>query len=144
MTAPRLPVARSIGSAVLLTLICVNTLLLAVFGLVDFLGEKSRLDESLRTEVATLAEQLAVNLDVPLWNLELEHAARVVEGVMRDPRVAAVVVSDQGTGQLTLGRARDKSWGITTIASPPALDDVLVEQRPIVLGDRPIGTVESR
>jgi PAS domain S-box-containing protein len=142
MTPGRIPLARSVGGAVLLTLVCVNTLLLALFGVVDFLGEKRRLDATLGREVAILAEQLAVNLDVPLWNLELDHAVRLVEGVMRDARVAAVVVTDQGTGRLTLGRARDQGWRITTIESPPALENVVGEKRDIVLGGRPIGTVE--
>jgi PAS domain S-box-containing protein len=142
MIPGRIPVARSVGGAVLLTLVCVNTLLLAVLGMVDFFGEKNRLDAALRADVATLAEQLAVNLDVPLWNLEMEHVARVVEGVMRDARVAAVVVTDRGTSRLSLGRARDQNWSIVPIVTLPALDNVVADRRDIVLGHRPIGTVE--
>ncbi len=67
MTAGRIPVARSVGSVVLLTLICVNTLLLAVFGVVDFLGEKNRLEAILRTLTAraiTRAETAGAHIDV--------------------------------------------------------------------------------
>lgn len=138
----RVGFVRSVGGAVLLTLVCVNTVLLAALGVVDFFGEKSHLKATLQRDVTVLAEQLAVNLDIPLWNLEQDHLARVVEGAMRDERVAAVVVTDRETGRLALGRARDAGWGVVPMVAPAAPVDAVLAKRTILYGGKPIGAVE--
>lgn len=142
MIPSRFSLARSVGGAVLLTLICVNTLLLAIFGLMDIYNERKRLDDTLQAELSVLAEQLAVNLDAPLWYMERDHLVRVVDGVMQNEHVAAVLVTDRETGRLTLGRTRDQAWHISPTEGQPALDDVIGAKRDVVYGGRPIGTVE--
>lgn len=142
MNSDRIPKARSVGGAVLLTLVCVNTLLLALFGVVDYLGEKRRLDEALHKELSVLAEQLAVNLDAPLWYMERESAERVVEGVMQNEHVAAVLVTDRETGRISLAFTRDKAWRIASTEGHPALDGVISQQRDIAFGDKPVGSLQ--
>jgi len=142
MISGRFSLARSVGGAVLLTLVCVNTALLAAFSLMDIYNEKTRLDDALHTELSVLAEQLAVNLNAPLWYMERDHLVRVVEGVMQNEHVAAVLVTDRETGRLTLGRTRDKAWHIAPTQARPALDDVVGTKRDIIYSGRPIGTVE--
>jgi len=141
MNSGRIPQARSVGGAVLLTLACVNTLLLSLFGIADFLETRHRLENTLQTALTDLAGQLAGNLDAPLWYMERETVARIVEGAMQDRQVAAVLVTDRGTGRVSLGRSRDRAWRIVPAERLPAPDGGIGTERDIVFDGKPIGTV---
>ncbi len=142
MTFARFSLTRSVGGAVLLTLICVNTLLLAGFGILDYIGEKHRLQDELRYDLTVAADQLADNLALPLWYMERDHATRLVEGIMQNDRMAAVVVTDRDAAGLYVGRTRDRSWRPSPVAEPPALDRVLGEKREVRFNGTAVGTVE--
>ena len=77
MNSGRIPQARSVGGAVLLTLACVNTLLLSLFGIADFLETRHRLENTLQTALTDLAGQLAGNLDAPLWYMNRRKFLRL-------------------------------------------------------------------
>jgi PAS domain S-box-containing protein len=142
MTSVRFSLTRSVGGAVLLMLVCVNTLLLTVFGALDYVGESRRLETELRRNLTVLTDQLASSLDVSLWYMEKEHAVRLVEGAMQNEFVAAVLVSDQETGSLYLGRTRDRGWRSSAVTELPALDHVLNVKREIRYEGKHVGTVE--
>ncbi|MFU2208199.1 ATP-binding protein [Solidesulfovibrio sp. C21] len=142
MTSARFSLTRSVGGAVLLTVVCVNTLLLAAFGMLDYAGEKQRLDTELRYDLSAIAGQLADNLAMPLWYLEKDHAARLVDGVMRNERIAAVVVTEQGNKGISIGRTRDRDWKPTALTERPALSDVIGERREIHYENTRLGTLE--
>ena len=142
MKLPRYFQTRSVGGAVLMTLVCVNTLLLAVFGCIDYYGERQRLDDELRYDLRVVAEQLSANLAEPLWFLEAGHLARLLDGNMKNDRLAAVVVYDAEGGEIVAGRSRDRSWRAAPAAARPALDNVIVESRPVYFGDALVGAVE--
>ncbi|MHC1712024.1 MAG: ATP-binding protein [Solidesulfovibrio sp.] len=142
MTSVRFSLTRSVGGAVLLMLVCVNTLLLAVFGTLDYVDEGRRLETELRHNLTILTDQLSSNLDVSLWYMEKEHAVRLVEGAMQNEFVAAVLVSDQETGSLYVGRTRDRGWHSSAVTELPALDHVLNVKREIRYEGKHVGTVE--
>lgn len=142
MPTARFSLTRSVGGAVLLTVVCVNTLLLAGFGTLDYLGEKNRLDAELRYDLSILADQLADNLAMPLWYLEKDHAARLVDGVMRNERIAAVVVTEKDAKGISIGRTRDRAWRPATLTEQPALADVISETRSIRYEDTTLGRLE--
>ena len=53
---------RSVGSVVVLTLICVNTLVLSLLGYADFREARQRLDDGVRMELSDLADHFAGDL----------------------------------------------------------------------------------
>jgi len=142
MTSGHLPRARSVGGAILVTLACVNTLLLSLFGALDVHDTRVRLDKSLNKELTALADQLAVNLDGPLWYMEWENLTRIVDAAMQNDQVAAVVVTDRGTGRISLGRARDKAWRVVPSTGLHLADDTIEATRDIRFGGKTIGSVE--
>lgn len=142
MTSARFSLTRSVGGAVLLTLVCVNTLLLTAFGTLDYLGEKRRLEAELRHDLTVAADQLADNLALPLWYMEKDHAVRLVDGIMQNERMAAVVVTDRDAEGIYVGRTRDRSWRPSPVSEYPALDQVIGEKREIRYENAPVGTVE--
>lgn len=144
MKPPRPFLTRSVGGAVLVTLVCVNTLLLTVFGVLDYVGEKRRLRAELRYDLSVIAEQLASNLSEPLWFMEKAHVQRQVEGAMQNERVAAVVVTEPGKSGILVGLGRDRGWKPSPLAAEPAMENSVGEKRDIYYGDALIGAVETR
>lgn len=134
--------ARSVGGAVLLTLVCANTLLLAVLGAFDYIGEKRRLERDLRYDLKVALDQLAASLDAPLWHGDRTTVVHLVEGAMRDDCVAAVLVTEPDTGALSVGRTRDRGWLPAPVSAYPALDNVIGDRREIRFEGTPIGVVE--
>jgi PAS domain S-box-containing protein len=142
MLLPRFSLTRSVGGAVVVTLVCVNTLLLTAFGVLDYVGEKRRLETELRVGASLAASQLAENFAKPLWFLEKDHISQLLDGIMQNERVAAVVVTERGSGKPFVGLVRDRGWRPAPLSSQPALDDVLSEKRDIRYEGKPVGTVE--
>jgi PAS domain S-box-containing protein len=136
------PLTRSVGGAVVVTLVCVNTLLLALFGALDYHSEKERLETELRRSVSVAADQVAETLSQPLWYLEKERIVRLVDGLMQNERMAAVVVTEPGSDSPYVGRVRDRSWRPSPLAEAPALDNVVSEKRDIRFEGKPVGAVE--
>jgi PAS domain S-box-containing protein len=142
MKLPHHFLTRSVGGAVLATLVCVNTVLLTVFGLIDYYGEKRRLQEELRYDLAVIVDQLAANLGEPLWFMEKNHVERQVAGAMQNDRVASVIVlAPEGDGILA-GLGRDRSWRPAPLTTRPAMENVVIEKRDISFGDALVGVVE--
>lgn len=142
MLLPRFSLTRSVGGAVVVTLVCVNTLLLTAFGALDYVGEKQRLETELRVGASLAASQLADNLAQPLWFLEKDHITQLLDGIMQNERVAAVVVTERDSGKPFVGLVRDRGWRPAPLSSQPALDGVLSETREIRFEGKPVGTVE--
>uniref|UniRef100_I2PZ19 histidine kinase n=1 Tax=Desulfovibrio sp. U5L TaxID=596152 RepID=I2PZ19_9BACT len=142
MIPARFSLTRSVGGAVLLTLVCVNTVLLAAFGLLDYAGERRRYEAELRYDLMVEADQLAANLATPLWVLDKEHVRRHLDGIMQNERIAAVVVTEAGSPAVYVGRTRDRTWRPSPVTEHPALDGVIGEKRPIRYQDTDLGTVE--
>ena len=142
MKPPRSFLTRSVGGAVLVTLVCVNTVLLALFGVMDYFGEEQRLEEGLRYDLTVMTEQLAASLGEPLWFMENAHVQRQVDGAMRNDRVAAVVVADPASGAILIGRSRDRGWRPSPVTFPPALENAISEKGDIYYGDALVGRLE--
>lgn len=139
MSLARFSLTRSVGGAVVVTLVCVNTLLLTVFGILDYQGEKERLETDLRGDVTLAADQFAESLSQSLWYLEKDQVVRLIDGLMQNEIIAAVVVTERGQDKPYAGRVRDRAWRASPLTERPALDDVISEKRGSPLRKHPGG-----
>ncbi|WP_428565710.1 MAG: PAS domain-containing sensor histidine kinase [Solidesulfovibrio sp. DCME] len=142
MSLARFSLTRSVGGAVVVTLVCVNTLLLTVFGILDYQGEKERLETDLRGDVTLAADQFAESLSQSLWYLEKDQVVRLIDGLMQNEIIAAVVVTERGQDKPYAGRVRDRAWRASPLTERPALDDVISEKREARFENTPVGSVE--
>ena len=142
MSFPPFSSIRSVGGTVLFILVCVNTLLLALFGVFDYQSEKKRLETALHHDLASMADQLAANLDESLWYLETAHISRLMDSAMQNERVASVVVTEHDQKSVTVGRARDRSWQPAPLAGLPAMENVVTERRELSHAGSPVGRLE--
>jgi hypothetical protein len=102
----RLPRPRSISVVVATVLVAVTTLVLTIFGALDYRARRAGEWRRLRGALAAEADQLALALALPVWNIDRSQIDKVIEGVGATPAVAFVSVTAAGRVH---ARARDSS-----------------------------------
>jgi signal transduction histidine kinase len=131
----------SIASAVALVLIIVTTVILGALASYNYHVEEQRRTQRLQEDQVTWTEQLAVALKLPIWNFDRPQINDIIESVMHDHEVTAVIVTlvDQNKSQHI--RIRDAAGNIVEADSVPPAPQQWVVSREIALEDAVIGTV---
>ncbi len=132
----------SVAKTVLYSLVAVTTIVLAAFGALDYYREKTAMEEMLRENLAKSTVRLSTALAHPLWNLDVLHAGKILEGAMLNRHVYAVTVRDADTGTLLAGRSRDKDWNIVPYREGAPPKNLLTKSKPIRYNNRDIGVVQ--
>ena len=122
-----------------ISLIVLATLVLAGFGLYQYLMIREQRMAVLRHTADAMIERLAENLVQPLWEFTDQQRDAVILGEMRETSVSAVAVNDP-QGRSVVGKIRDAAWEIVDMqdAFP---DSGIIREQPIAIGDRELGTV---
>src|SRR5512133_142223 len=82
----------SVATVTIASLVLVATLLLVGMGVFSYVTERSRQQRRLAEDLATTAEQLAIGLAKPLFNIDRTRIGLVLDLAMRDPTVAGIAV----------------------------------------------------
>jgi len=80
----------SIATLVVVAIVAVATLVLSVFGVVNYRSERAGQWDEFRAEAKADADQLATALALPLWNFDRPQIDRVIDSIMKEPIVAGV------------------------------------------------------
>ncbi len=126
-------------------LVLITTLLLAAFGAYNLFNFRTSLFTDLETLANSSAKQLSINLTLPLWNLDKETIAKVIEAEMSDDRIQAIIIRDEDGQTIFVGKQRDDSWDITEANDEITNANELTLAQEEVLspqGDSSIGTAE--
>jgi PAS domain S-box-containing protein len=142
---------RSIAVLVIAALVGVATLSLGALGFENHRALREHAQTSLRSELERTSNVLALSLELPLWNFDRLGVNDLLDGVMDNRDVLAVVVRQpdvsSARGVAVYGRARDGAWApvaTTTDIAPRsdlATEAEPVEMRAIVRGDDRLGTL---
>lgn len=73
---------NSIGMKLKLVFMLIMSVLLAIFGALDYWRTQQELRHALDGEVAAVGKRLAANLAGPMWNFDNTQGRRVVEAEM--------------------------------------------------------------
>ena len=133
----------SIARLLLVAVAAITTAIMAVFAVFEYENDRSEYDKPLARDLATVPDQLAAGLALPLWNIDLDEAGRLIEAVMTSRVIERITVREEPGGRLLVARARDAA-GLPSeeaAAQAPAPGS-LFASRPILFEGRPVGTVE--
>jgi len=132
---------RNTPIAVLLlsVLVVVTTLLLGAFALLAYQSEKQSQWATLTDTVEVEADQLAVSLVVPMWDLDERQVRNIMQSSMRHAAIHTVVVT---IGQDAVVATRDSSWQIIEGQQSPAPEGFVVTEREIARDARHLGVVK--
>jgi PAS domain S-box-containing protein len=128
----------SVALVVTTVLVTVTTLVLLAFGTVDYLSRRRQEWGRLRSDVAVAADQLAVALALPIWNIDRAQIDKVIEGLASTRFVKGVSVTAAGRMH---ARVRDQRWSMAPAEDASAAGEDIVEVRPIVFTGEQIGVL---
>ena len=128
----------SLAKFVAATLVTVTTLLLVTLGVVGYKSEARRQRGDLVGLMRVQANELAVALAVPVWNIDRPVIAELLEAMSQPKSIYGISVA--ATGE-RYGRVRDAQWKLVPWNGSGVPPGLFVEQRPIVYAGNPIGIV---
>jgi methyl-accepting chemotaxis protein len=122
-----------------ISLIVLATLVLAGFGVYQYLMIRKERMALLRHTADAMIERLADNLAKPLWEFANQQRDKVILGEMRENSVYAVAVNDP-QGRVVVGKIRDAAGEIVDMqeAFP---DSGIIREQAIMIGNKELGTV---
>ncbi len=121
-------------------LIVLTTLILCGFGIHQYRTQQAR-EITRLTNIAFLAtEQLALNLNFPIWNYDDEQIQKVIETEMQEESISAVIVRDH-IEILLANKTRDEQWQVIDTSKDIPVGNIKRSKK-IVRHDKKIGTVE--
>ncbi len=130
----------SIVLAVSVALTFVVTVLLLVFAVLFYQSEREQRWQHLHRSLAVSADQLAVAIELPLWNLDEKQMQAIMRSMLgKRDLVASSLTPGIGKEALILRRTADGA--IDSLAALSAEPGWLVQRRPVTVGGQVIGSV---
>lgn len=130
----------SIVLAVSVALTCVVTALLLVFAVLFYQSEREQRWQQLHHSLAVSADQLAVAIELPLWNLDEKQMQAIMRSMLGKRELVAGSLTP-GIGKEALVLRRTADGAIDSLAALSVEPDWLVQRRPVTMGGQVIGSV---
>jgi PAS domain S-box-containing protein len=132
----------SIAWLVAILIAAATTLVLGATALSSYRANERREMAQLRNDHTIEADQMALSLALPVWNLDRAQIDKIIEGNMRDREDFAIVVRLADVNNTVHARGRDALWNVVPLDHEPADKGLLKETRNIVAaGGDSLGTV---
>jgi signal transduction histidine kinase/CheY-like chemotaxis protein len=140
------PKERSVAVLVIGALVAVTTLSLGTLGVHNHRMQKAQAEANLATELELTTNQLALGLALPLWNFDRPQVVRLLDGVMENRDIEAIVVRQVDAsapgGVTRIGRARDASWRAVPSSTDLAPSELPSAQRTIASEGQHLGSLK--
>ncbi|MDN2675525.1 ATP-binding protein [Janthinobacterium sp. SUN033] len=130
----------SIVLAVSVALTFVVTALLLVFAVLFYQSEREQRWQQLHRSLALSADQLAVAIELPLWNLDEKQMQAIMRSTLGKRDLVASSLTP-GIGKEALVLRRTAAGAIGSFSSLSAEPGWLVQRRPVTMGGQVIGNV---
>jgi PAS domain S-box-containing protein len=129
--------SHSVAVVVMAALVAVETVLLVTAGATNYATYRARGQEALRRGLATEAEQLAVGLALPVWNIDRAGIDRVLAAEEADRSVYGVRLEAAAKSHAWV---RDGQWQMVPARVPFPTEGLLEEERAVTFGGEKIGS----
>ena len=130
----------SIVLAVSVALTFVVTALLLVFAVLFYQSEREQRWQQLYRSLAVSADQLAVAIELPLWNLDERQMLAIMRSTLGKRDLVASALTP-GIGKEALALRRNAAGTLDTLSSQPGEPGWLAERRAVTMGGQVIGSV---
>jgi PAS domain S-box-containing protein len=128
---------RSVAVAVVTALVGVATVIMVAAGVVNYVSYREHGHGSLRRDLATEADQLAVGLALPVWNIDRAGIDRVLAAEEADRSVYGVRLEAAAKSHAWV---RDSQWQMVPARVPFPTAGLLEEERPVTFAGEKIGS----
>ncbi len=100
---------NSITTKIVLIVVTIITLTMTILGIIDFLGERSRLYKLLNDKSKILPLRASITLADPFWNIDIPLIKQLTSFDMTDDEIYAIIIADKN-GKVFYQVKRDKDW----------------------------------
>lgn len=107
-----------IRTKIVLSVLVVATLISALFGLVNFRSERSRLLGDMQSQAQAAMRRLESSLPQPVYDFAFAQVKKTIETEMQDRNVSAIVVLDKDNKTIA-AKGRDAAWSVIDLAEAP-------------------------
>jgi len=128
----------SVAVVVVAALVGVATLLMVVAGVVNYAWYRADGGSALRRDLSTEADQLAVGLALPVWNIDRAQIDRVLAAAEADRSVFAVRLQ---AAAKTHTRVRDGEWRLPAATGDFPTEGLIEERRDVTFNGETIGSL---
>ncbi|NBV16770.1 aspartyl/asparaginyl beta-hydroxylase domain-containing protein, partial [Janthinobacterium sp.] len=116
------------------------TALLLVFAVLFYQSERDQRWQQLHRSLSLSADQLAVAIELPLWNLDERQMLAIMRSTLGNGELVASTLAP-GIGKEALVLRRTAAGGFETLSAPPGDAGLLVQRRAVTMGGQAIGSV---
>jgi methyl-accepting chemotaxis protein len=127
----------SVAVVVVVALVGVITLLMAAVGAVNYASYRAHGRGAIKRDLATEADQLAVSLALPVWNIDRAGIDRVLAAEEAERSVFAVRLE---AAAKTHAWVRDSEWGLVPARVAFPTEGLLEEERDVTFAGEKIGS----
>jgi len=128
---------NSVAAVVVTALASVVTVLMAAVGAANYASYRANGWGALRRDLITEADQLAVGLALPVWNIDRAQIDRVLAAEEADRAVFAVRLEAAAKSH---ARVRDGAWRLVATTSPFPTEGLLEEDRDVAFSGERVGS----
>ena len=108
-------VSVSIQAKIIITSVAMTTFFLLGFAAYDYRVNSDQKYNDLQQSANIVAERLAVNLSIPLWDLDNILVGETLDAEMLNPNVFALVLVDSDGSSVFTAKQRDTDWAVQDI-----------------------------
>ncbi|SDA38576.1 MULTISPECIES: HAMP domain-containing sensor histidine kinase [unclassified Janthinobacterium] len=130
----------SIVLALSVALTFVVTALLLVFAVLFYQSERDQRWQQLHRSLSLSADQLAVAIELPLWNLDEKQMQAIMRSTLGNRELVASALTP-GIGKDALALRRNAAGAFDALSAPPDEAGLLVQRRAVTMGGQVIGSV---
>ena len=130
----------SIVLAVSVALTFVVTVLLLVFAVLFYQSEREQRWQQLRHSLSVSADQLAVAIELPLWNLDEKQMLAIMRSTLGKRELVASALTP-GVGKEALVLRRNGDGAFESVSVLPGDPGLLAARRSVTMGGQVIGAV---
>jgi len=127
----------SVAVVVVAALVSVITVLMAAVGAANYASYRANGWGELRRDLITEADQLAVGLALPVWNIDRAQIDRVLAAEEADGAVFAVRLEAAAKSHV---RVRDGAWRLVATTGPFPTEGLLEEDRDVTFSGEKVGS----
>lgn len=132
---------KSVAFMIIISVATVSTGVLMMLGIVDNNLASDQWRNQLHSEEATLADQLAESLALPLWNFDHDQMDKIMKSAMQNKNIYGIAVVPKGKNEQVYAKARDTEWRTVEADRAAFPDGMLLQEREIRFANNALGSV---
>ena len=130
----------SIQARTIVNVVCITTVVLVGFGVIDYFTIKKEMTEDLKITSGIVCDRISKTIAAPMWDMEMSKMIGIIDAEMVDKKLFGVIVKEKNAKEVFVGRIRDDNWAIIE-TNKDVVGSYIEKQNKLLMEDRELGNV---